>query len=66
MSAFPNDTDARMFLVRTLFNRELGREPTAAEQTARVAQIPAQGADLVLAQIRDSPEAQAFRAKRGW
>lgn len=66
MAAFTNDDDARRYIVRSIFNDELGREPTADEQAARVAQLANGQGDLVLAQVRDSTEAANFRAKRGW
>lgn len=66
MGVFLNPTDEQRFFVRTLFNRELGREPTVDEQSARVQQLVGAGADVVLAELRDSAEAQEFRDKRGW
>lgn len=66
MPIFANDDDADRWFVRQTFNEELGREPTAEDQTNWVQFKRANGADLTLAGIRDSEEAQAFRAKRGW
>lgn len=66
MSVFLNDDDERRFWVRLAFNRELGREPSAQEQQDRAAELQMKGADLVLAELRDSGEAQQFRQRRGW
>ena len=63
---FLNDDDEKRTFVRVLFNREVGREPSAQEQSDRAAELGVKGADLVLAELRDSQEAQDFRAKRGW
>lgn len=67
MAVFLNSQDEQRCLIRTWFNRELGREPsTPDEQNAWVATLVSKGADLTLAGLRDSAEAVAFRAKRGW
>lgn len=58
--------DARNYLVRKWFLHELGREPKPAEQADRSEQIVTAGLDLTFAAIVDSPEAQAFRKRRGW
>jgi hypothetical protein len=66
MPVFLSDADGDAWFVRKCFNDELGREPTAAEQAGWVAYKTAHGADLTLAGIRDSTEAQNFRKRRGW
>jgi hypothetical protein len=67
MAVFLNEADERRCFVRVVFNRELGREPGSAQEQEMWAQaLLTKGADGVLAELRDSPEAQKFREKRGW
>lgn len=61
MAIFANDDDARRYFVRQLYNEQLGREPSADEQTGWVSYLVQHGADLTLAAIRDSAEAQGWR-----
>jgi hypothetical protein len=68
VAVFVSDDDERAVFVRTLYTRELGREPSVQEQSMWYPDLKpgGHGADAVFATIRDSTEAQAFRAKRGW
>lgn len=64
---FLNEDDEKRCFIRVIFNRELGREPASAqEQNMWATALGTKGADAVLAEIRDSQEAQNFRARRGW
>lgn len=64
MSAALDDDDARRCLVRQWFWLHLGRGPKSAdEQSLHVYVLATKGADACLANIVDSPEAAAFRAK---
>lgn len=58
--------DDRNFIVRKLFWDYLGRAPKPEEQATRAEQIRTSGLDLTYAAIVDSPEAKAFRTRRGW
>ena len=58
--------DERNAVVRGWFWMHLGRGPSADELKFRSDQIAASGLDHVLAALTDSPEAQAFRKRRGW
>jgi len=64
---FVDANDSRETLIRTWFDRFFDREPSGAELQARMAELANGGrVATMFAELRDSPEAQAFRAKRGW
>lgn len=65
MAVFASDADARAYLVRVFYNRELGREPSAIEQANWSTYIIAHGVDQCLAGVRDSGEAVAWRKNHG-
>lgn len=68
MSVFLNDNDEHRSAIRIVYNRELGREPSNSDVDFWLycSAQPNVGFDGMLAGIRDSKEAQSFRAKRGW
>jgi hypothetical protein len=57
--------DERNATIRKWFWDYLGRPPSAQEQAMRAQQIVDKGLDLTLAAITDSPEAAAYRKRRG-
>ncbi len=67
MAAAHSDDDARRALIRQWFWAYLGRGfKDAGEQNWHLENFKGKGADIALAIISDSTEAQAFRTKRGW
>lgn len=60
------DADERNAIIRGWFWMHLGRGPSADELAMRSQQMVDKGLDHVLAALTDSPEAQAYRKKRGF
>lgn len=67
MSLAKDDHDARWGLVLQWFVLFLGRSPsTAQEHDVHVGVFERDGYGACLSGIINSPEAQAFRTRRGW
>lgn len=62
----PLSEDERKSIVRGWFWMHLGRGPKDDELKFRSDQMASAGLDHVLAALTESPEAQAYRKRRGW